>query len=148
MSYREEYTVDGNTVRKEKRVYREERRNNPPKYKASARTKKNQLVLSPLYAIEVVCGIMVMAVVAMFYVSLQSEVTSLREEKGQLISEYEELKVSNDLYHENMMGAIDLKEIERIAVEELGMKMAGNGQVITYSDELDDYVKQYMDVPN
>ena len=46
------------------------------------------------------------------------------------------------------MSKVDIKEIERIAVEDLGMKMAGQGQIYTYSNDVDDYVKQYAEIPN
>ena len=61
--------------------------------------------------------------------------------------EYEELKRSNDLYHERIVSKVDIGEVVRIAEEELGMKLAGEGQIISYSGQIDDYVKQYADVP-
>ena len=42
---------------------------------------------------------------------------------------------------------VDLDEIKRIAIGELGMKYAKEGQVITYSGEGSDYVRQYGDIP-
>lgn len=45
------------------------------------------------------------------------------------------------------MSNVDLDEIKRIAIGELGMKYAKEGQVITYSGEGSDYVRQYGDIP-
>lgn len=84
---------------------------------------------------------------AMKYISLQSDVTMLLREKGHLMAEVEDAKASNDLYYESIVSGVDLKEVERIAVEELGMKMAGEGQILTYSGDVEDYVKQYGDIP-
>lgn len=95
--------------------------------------------------------IMVAAVVvalAFLYITEQSDVTNLRKQKGQMISQYEDIKLSNDLYYEDIVSRVDIKEIERIAVEELGMKMAGQGQIYTYTDDVEDYVKQYADLPD
>jgi hypothetical protein len=92
--------------------------------------------------------VLIIATIAFFYVREQASVTDLRNEKGKLESAYEELKVSNDLYYEDIMSKVDIKEIERIAVEDLGMKMAGQGQIYTYSNDVDDYVKQYAEIPN
>ena len=46
------------------------------------------------------------------------------------------------------MSSVDLEEIKRIAISELGMKYAKEGQVITYSGEGSDYVRQYDDIPD
>ena len=46
-----------------------------------------------------------------------------------------------------IMSNVDLDEIKRIAIGELGMKYAKEGQVITYSGEGSDYVRQYGDIP-
>ena len=40
-----------------------------------------------------------------------------------------------------------MEEVVRIAEEDLGMQRATEGQIISYSGEIDDYVKQYSDVP-
>ena len=47
-----------------------------------------------------------------------------------------------------IMSSIDLEEIKRIAVSELGMKYAKEGQVIQYTGEGNDYVRQYSDIPD
>lgn len=73
--------------------------------------------------------------------------TSLMNQKAALQSQYEALRLDNDLYEDRIYSAVNLQEIERIAVEELGMKLAGEGQIIIYSGEIEDYVKQYMDMP-
>lgn len=142
MSYSTASYARGSEARKLKRDYE------PQQHSVINGKRKNAVMqISFAYVIMIVAAVILMSFVAAGYVALQSDVTNLRKEKGQLISVYEGLKNSNDLYKQNMMSAVDLKEVERIAVEELGMKMAGQGQVMTYTDELDDYVKQYGDIP-
>ncbi|MBR3307336.1 MAG: hypothetical protein IKI75_08810 [Lachnospiraceae bacterium] len=80
-------------------------------------------------------------------VSLQTDVTLSREEYSKKLSQYEDLKRSNDLYRERIMSRVDMNEIERIARDELGMSIAREGQIVIYSGQIDDYVKQYEDVP-
>ena len=41
-----------------------------------------------------------------------------------------------------------LEEIKKIAINELGMKYAKEGQVIIYSGEGSDYVRQYKAIPS
>lgn len=103
---------------------------------------------SPKYVIMIIMTAMIIASTAMIYVSEQASVINLRKEKGQLVSQYEDIKLSNDLYYEDIMSKVDIKEIERVAVEELGMKMAAQGQIYTYANDVDDYVKQYVSIPN
>lgn len=148
MSYRNNYYTNSSEARQYNRGYNSEREEQESRKPHALPSKKKAVQFTSAHGITVIAAVIVVAIFAINFVSLQSEVTSLREEKGQLLSKYEDLKLSNDLYYENMLGAIDLKEIERIAVEELGMKMAGKGQIVTYTDELDDYVKQYTDIPS
>lgn len=143
MSYNRNYYSNGSIARKYNENSEERR-----EYVAPSKRKNRKVQISPLYGIMVVGAIMIISFVAISYVSLQSQVTSLRNQKGELISQYESMKLANDLYQEEMNSSVDLKEIERIAVEELGMKMAGEGQVMTYTNDFDDYVMQYLDVPN
>lgn len=82
------------------------------------------------------------------FIKLQSDVTSFREEKARLNSEYEALRLSNDLYEKNIASGVDLSEVERIAMEDLGMTLAGEGQIIIYDSNMEDYVKQYALLPN
>ena len=84
----------------------------------------------------------------MSFISLKSKVTTLRNEKGNLTSQYEKMVLSNDLYYDSIMSKVDLAEIERIAVVDLGMKMADKDQMVEYKGDLEDYVKQYADLPN
>lgn len=139
--------VQGSTARDIKRISEERRRASEANIRL-VRDNRKSVQWSPSYAI-IFSAVVVIAVLAILrYVKLQSDVTNLREDKGKLIAEYEDLKVSNDLYYENIVSHIDIKEIERIAVEDLGMKMAGQGQILTYESDIDDYVKQYRDIPN
>ena len=39
-------------------------------------------------------------------------------------------------------------KVRSIAINELGMKYAKEGQVVTYSSEGNDFVRQYSDIPN
>ncbi len=111
------------------------------------RAKEKTVQWTPLYAIMLFgVGILFMAVV-LNNVKLSAEISALRDEKGNLTEEYEALILENDLYYNSIMGQVDLQEIERIAVTELGMTMAEPGQIVEYSGDMEDYVKQYNDLP-
>ncbi|MBR3524836.1 MAG: hypothetical protein IKO11_03225 [Lachnospiraceae bacterium] len=95
----------------------------------------------------VVASLAIMLGVVFQFIRLQTDVTKSRENYAAMRLEYEELKRSNDLYHERIVSKVDISEVVRIAEEELGMKLAGEGQIISYSGQIDDYVKQYTDIP-
>ena len=88
-----------------------------------------------------------MICVVFSYVGLQSDVTRERKELAELVTDYEDLHRQNDLYYERIISNVDMEEIERIAREELGMRIAGEGQIVSYAGGIDDYVKQYSDIP-
>ena len=139
---REAYAY-GNTARKAERheqpdihPIRDERRR--------ARSKVHIDLLSVLL---VAASLAIMLGVVFQFIRLQTDVTRSREQYAAMRVEYEDLKRSNDLYRERIVSKVDINEVVRIAEEELGMKLAGEGQIISYSGQIDDYVKQYADIP-
>ena len=52
------------------------------------------------------------------------------------------MKIANDEAYSRITGNIDLEEIKRIAIGELGMTYAQEGQIITYSNVGNDYMRQ------
>ena len=61
-----------------------------------------------------------------------------------LESELNDMKLANDEQLERINSALDMEEVKRIAVEELGMTYAKEGQVIVVSGEGSDYVRQLV----
>ena len=52
------------------------------------------------------------------------------------------LKVANDEEYNRILSSINLEEIKRIAIMELGMVYAQEGQIIEYENESGDYMRQ------
>jgi cell division protein FtsL len=99
------------------------------------------------YIFVMAISIVWVCIVLMSYVKLQSEMTNHISNISSLESELNEKKLSNDETYTKIMSSVDLEEIKRIAVQELGMKYAKEGQVIEYEGEGNDYVRQYRDIP-
>ncbi len=104
-----------------------------------------RLTLSTIFVL--VTGFALMIVSVMFFIRTQNTLTMSRAQYASKLSEYEELKRSNDLYEERNKSKVEMSEVARIAEEELGMQRASEGQIISYSGQIEDYVKQYTDVP-
>jgi len=58
-----------------------------------------------------------------------------------------DLKLANDEEYSRITSSIDIEEIKRIAIGELGMNYALEGQIVTYTNECSDYVKQVAEIP-
>ncbi|MCQ2541564.1 MAG: hypothetical protein MJ112_04605 [Lachnospiraceae bacterium] len=111
------------------------------------RNKQKTVHLTPLYVIILSVVVLLFMGVSMMNIHLRSEVIALRNQKGNLTGELEKVTRSNDLYYDSIMSNVDVKAIEQIAILDLGMKMAESGQIVAYSGDIEDYVKQYSDLP-
>ena len=80
-----------------------------------------------------IASVLVVCVVLMGYINLQSDITNRVTHISKMESELNNLKLANDETYTKIMSNVDLDEIKRIAIGELGMKYAKEGQVITYS---------------
>ena len=82
------------------------------------------------------------------YIRLQSDITNSIEHIASLESELNDLKLANDEEYNRITSSIDLEEVRRIAIQELGMKYAEEGQIIVFESENNDYVKQMAPIPD
>lgn len=89
----------------------------------------------------------VLAFVCTFYLSLQSQMLQKQREITKLESQLNELTISNDEEYTRIMGAVDLEEIKRVAMEDLGMTYPAESQMVAFTDDDSDYVRQYNDFP-
>ena len=76
------------------------------------------------------------------YIQMQSELTTKITEVSRMESELNSLKLSNDEEYSRITSNINLEEVKRIAIGELGMTYAAEGQVITYASSSNDYMRQ------
>lgn len=149
---RNEYYIEGSAARKldvtpqRSRQRRQAQRNSASSY---AR-RRHQVKVAPMnigYIAVMAAALLAVCGILMSYVKLQSDITIHVNNISRLESELNDLKLSNDEMYTKIVSSVDLEEIKRIAVNELGMKYAKEGQVITYSGEGSDYVRQYSDIP-
>lgn len=76
------------------------------------------------------------------YVQKQSELTSKIAQVSKLEKELNTLKLSNDEMYTRIQSNVNLEEIRKIAIDELGMTYAEEGQVILYQGNKKDYMHQ------
>lgn len=148
--YQKNYYVEGNTARQlellpdlteeqdERRVPRNTIRKN--REKASH--------MNPAYVLFLTVASVVTFMVCFHYIQLRSQITAHMKGIAALETELSDLKIENDAELSRVNNSIDLEEIKRIAMEELGMVYASKDQVIMYQDKDAEYFRQYESVTN
>lgn len=89
------------------------------------------------------CGILLA-----YYVQLQSALITKREAVTSLERKLNTLRVANDEEWYRITSSIDLEEIKGVAIGELGMTYAQEGQIIPYSSEGNDYMRKVAEDAN
>ncbi len=142
--------VYGNTVRK---LNTETAPSRAPQHeqKISPKTKKKidrVLAFDLKYTMTLVVAVGFAFCACISMLQVQAQITAQEKEIESLETEYQNLENDNDALSAKVNSDIDLDEIQKIAMEELGMVYPGTGQVITYDSANEQYVKQYKDVPD
>lgn len=137
--------VQGSAVRKTdiRRQLEEPRRQlSPTTRKNRERARRMNLP----YVLFLSAAMAVTGVVLIGYIQMQSAITTSVKEVARLESELNALKTENDEALSRIESSIDLEEIRRIAISELGMTYAAEGQIVEIPDEGSDYVRQYAKI--
>lgn len=82
------------------------------------------------------------------YVQLQADLTNLTRINASKVSQLSALRLSNDEAYNRVMSSIDLEEVKRIAIGELGMVYAQEGQIYNYTSEGNDYMRKVTEGTN
>ena len=142
---RENY-IQGNTVRKLELAAELEIA--APK-KLSHSTRKNRdkaLYMNLGYLLFLAAALASAAFVLIGYIRLQSEITLTVKHIANLESEVNNLRLSNEEEYNRAISSVDLEKIRQVAIGELGMRYAKEGQIINVSGEGSDYMRQLSQI--
>ena len=121
-----------------------------PRRQLSHETRKNREKARHM-SIGYVTFLMVALVACAFflvnYIQMQSELTARITEVSRMESELNSLKLANDEEYSRIISSVDLAYVKDVAINELGMQYAEEGQVVTVETQGDDYVRQYAQMP-
>ena len=134
--------IYGNTARKLDVVRELE---SAPRKQQSREVGKNRAkarVMSLGYVLFLVTALFICGYVLANYVQLTSEVTAKARKVASLESELNTLRTENDEAYNRIITNIDLEKIREIAIGELGMTYANEGQIVTYSSVGNDYMRK------
>ena len=115
-----------------------------PRRRLSNETRKNREKarhMSLGYMVFLMAALCTCAMVLINYVQLQADLTTKTQIVAARESELNNLKLKNDEEYSRITRSIDLEEIKRIAIVELGMTYAEEGQIIVYDNVGTDYMR-------
>lgn len=124
--------------------------NEKPIKKMSHATRKNRdkaINMNAGYVMFLAVALSVAGFVLINYIGLQSNISESMRNVAILESNLNKLKSDNDEELSRINSEINLEEIREIAITELGMVYAKEGQVIEFASENNDYVRQYQELP-
>lgn len=98
--------------------------------------------MSAGYVLFLATALCAAAFILVNYIQLQADLTNLTKGVAAKQSELNSLRSENDEKYNRIINSIDLEEIKRIAIGELGMTYAQEGQVILYQNETNDYMRR------
>lgn len=139
---RSEY-VYGNTVRKA--MPQEQWEQAPVKKNPHPEVRKNRdrfRHMSAGYVMFLAVALCAAAFILVNYVQLHAELTNMTKVVAEKESELNRIRLSNDEEYNRIISSIDLEEIKRIAIGELGMNYAKEGQIVEYENKDGDYMRQ------
>ena len=114
--------------------------------RVSRRELKRLRYRNAAYVLFLTVAFAVTSVMLIGYIRLESSITQSVKQVAALQSQLNNLKTENDEMKNRIDSSINLEEIRRIAITELGMTYAGQGQIVEIPDDGSDYVRQYADI--
>ena len=121
-----------------------------PKKKLSNTARKNREKAEHMnagYVLFLSLALLATGCILVGYIKLQSDITNSIKNIARLETQLNDLRLANDEEYNRITSRVDLEEIRRIAIQELGMQYAKEGQIVTFESENNDYVKQIAAIP-
>ena len=139
--------VDGNTARKLNVVEELQNPTQPKKVNHTVRKNREKALYMNLgYVLFLVAALASAAIILIGYIQIQAEITLAVKNIATMESELNDLRLTNDENYARAASSVDLDEIRSVAIGELGMRYAKEGQIINVSGEGNDYVRQLADI--
>lgn len=109
--------------------------------------KRKSPAFSGRYTAILAVALIAICSMCVYYIQAQSELTKQRKQIEKLEQEVNLLNDENNVTKERLQSQVDLDQIYEIATQKLGMVYAKDKQIIYYSGQSKDYVRQYSEIP-
>lgn len=119
--------------------------NEAPRQKLSNEIRKNRDKAQHMnfgYVLFLMGALVVFASVLIGYVQLQSRITTTVKSISVMESQLNTLQIANEEKYNRIVSNVDLEEVRKVAIGELGMTYAGEGQIVTYENAGSDYMRK------
>lgn len=116
-----------------------------PRKQLSNETRKNRDKATHMnvgYVFFLATALCVCALVLLQYLQLQSDLTTKVKTVSKLESQLNNLQLANEEDYNRVVSSVDLEEIRKIAIGELGMSYAKEGQIVKYESAGSDYMRR------
>lgn len=140
--------VYGNTARRLQVVPDEYERPAKKVDHARRRNRERALHMNVGYVLFLATALLAMGFVLTSYLTLKSDITNSVKYIAKLESDLNNMKLDNDERENRISSNTNLDEVRQTAIQELGMQYAGEGQIITFNSEDNDYVIQKGEIPD
>ncbi len=135
--------VYGNTARALRPIEQEKRSYRRPAPKGRKSVDRDT-VMNPGFMLFMTLAMVLTGIVCVQYIRVQSSLTTYVNQISAMEIELQGLRAENDDYESRIKGAIGLEDIKKRAMDELGMTYASDDQIVVYSSDGTDYVRQYV----
>lgn len=144
--------IYGNTVRQaEVLPKRREWEEAPKRQKKVSRqvqsNRKKALHMNPAYVVFLTIAAVLALGVCVWYLQVRAELTSRSENITSLQQQLAQTKEENNTRYNAVVDSVNLETVRDRAINEMGMIYANQEQIITYQNPVNDYVKQYENIP-
>lgn len=142
-----EYYIDGSAVKKID--VRREIEEAPLKRTSAAvrRNREKAVHMNIGYVLFLAAALMAASVLLVGYIRLQAENSVILDSIASKESQLNSMRMENDEEYSRILSAVDLDYVKSVAINELGMRYAEEGQIIEVQVQGDDYVRQYQEMP-
>ena len=110
------------------------------------RNQEKAMFLNLPYVLFLSIAFVAVAMSAIMMIRAQENLKESVNNVSRLENQYVTIKADNDATYDRIVNSVDAAEVKRIAIEELGMHYAAEGQIVVYTGDMDDYVRQYADI--
>ena len=134
--------VYGNTATKldiDRELQKAPRRSEIQEHK---RRKEKAQHMNVSYVLFLTAALIVAGFVLVQYIQMQTELTNLVKQISAQEITLNNLKVKNEENYSRVISSVDMEEVKRVAIGELGMVYPQEGQVIVYKNEGVDYARK------
>lgn len=142
-----EYYIDGSAA---KRIDVRKEIEEAPLKRTSAAVRRNReraVHMNIGYVMFLAVALMAASVLLVGYIRIQAENSVILDSIAAKESRLNSMRMENDEEYSRIISSVDLDYVKSVAINELGMRYAEEGQIVEVRVQGDDYVRQYQEMP-